>query len=91
MLARWVPIAWEAFQDYHFQSVNLSRLETRIVSHLLAGDLDGARQFAASLGWLEMDPASKQRRRSRERDEFLEKLRKQFSFSINWLDRSQQP
>ena len=28
MVARWVPTAWEAFQDYHFQSVNLSRLET---------------------------------------------------------------
>jgi len=91
IVATWVPTAWEAFQDYHFQSVNLSRLETGIVSRLLAGDLDGAREYAASLGWLETDAASKQLRRSRERDEFLEKLRKRFSFSIDWLDPSQQP
>jgi thymidylate synthase (FAD) len=86
IVATWVPTAWEAFQDYHFQSVNLSRLETVIVSRLLAGDLDGARQYAASIGWLETDPVSKQLRRSRERDEFLEKLRKKFSFSTNWLN-----
>ena len=90
IVATWVPIAWEAFQDYHFQSVNLSRLETAIISRLLAGDLDGARQYAASLGWLETDAESKQLRRNRERDEFLEKLRNQFSFSINWLDPSQE-
>ena len=88
IVARWVPTAWEAFQDYHFQSVRLSRLETAIMSRLLAGDLHGARQNAASLGWLETDAGSKQLRRNRERDEFLEKLRRQFSFSVNWLDPS---
>lgn len=91
IVATWVPTAWEAFQDYDFQSVNLSRLETAIVSRLLAGDLAGARQYAASLGWLETDAASNQLRRSRERDEFLEKLHRQFSVSINWLDPSQEP
>jgi thymidylate synthase (FAD) len=89
IVATWVPTVWEAFQDYDFQSVNLSRLEAVIVSRLLAGDLDGARQYAASFGWLETDAVSKQLRRSRERDEFLEKLRKHFSFAINWFDPSQ--
>jgi thymidylate synthase (FAD) len=91
IVATWVPNSWEAFQDYHFQSVNLSRLETAIMTRLLAGDLDGARQVAASLGWLETDAESKQLLRSRERDEFLEKLRKQFSFSLDWLTPPGQP
>jgi thymidylate synthase (FAD) len=89
IVARWVPAAWEAFQDYHFQGINLSRLETAIIGRLLAGDLDAARRYAASLGWLEKDPASNQLRRSRERDEFLEKLRTRFDFSSNWFDPSQ--
>ena len=84
--AKWVPIAWEAFQDYDLESVRLSRLEALIMSLLLAGDLEGARRYAASLGWLETDAASNQIRRNREREEFIEKLRKQFSFAINWLD-----
>jgi thymidylate synthase (FAD) len=90
IIAAWVPNAWEAFQDYHLHSVNLSRLETEIVSRLLAGDLDGAKQYAASIGWLETDPVSRKLLRNRERDEFLEKLNKQFSFSINWLGPLQQ-
>ena len=91
IVAAWVPNAWEAFQDYHLRSVNLSRLETEIVSRLLAGDLDGAKQYAASIGWLETDPASRKLLRNRERDEFLEKLGKHFSFSIDFLDPRQQP
>jgi thymidylate synthase (FAD) len=91
IVATWVPAAWEAFQDYELQSVKLSRSETAIMSRLLAGDRDGARRYAASLGWLETDPASKQLRRSRERDEFLRKLSQQFSFSVDWLDASQEP
>jgi thymidylate synthase (FAD) len=88
VVAKWVPIVWEAFQDYRFQSINLSRLEIAIMGCLLAGDLVGARQYAASLGWLDRDATSKKLRRSRERDEFLEKLRNQFLFSKNWIDSS---
>ena len=85
IVAKWVPTAWEAFLDYHFNSVNLSAAESVIISYLLAGNVDSARRHAASLGWLEIDPTSKKLRRNRERDEFLEKLQTRFSFSKDWL------
>ena len=91
IVSKWVPTAWEAFLDYHFNSVNLSAAEAAIISFLLAGNMDSARRHAASLGWLKIDPTSNKLRRNRERDEFLEKLRMRFSFSIDWLHTSKSP
>jgi thymidylate synthase (FAD) len=38
IVARWVPLAWEAFEDYRFNSVSLSRLEVTVISKLLKGE-----------------------------------------------------
>jgi len=89
IVARWVPITWEAFLDYRLKSVSLSEGEVTLIGLLLAGDLDRARQYAASLGWLQADPASGRLRRHRERDEFLEKLRARFGFQSDWLAENQ--
>jgi len=89
IVARWVPITWEAFLDYRLKSISLSEAEVALIGFLLAGDLDRARQHAASLGWLQSDPVSGRLRRHRERDEFLEKLHARFGFQSDWLGENQ--
>ena len=75
IVARWVPLTWEAFQDFRFQGLNFSRIETEIVAAIGAGNLDAARELAGAAGWLK--PAkSGGLVRSRERLELEEKLRR---------------
>lgn len=38
IVSRWVPLVWEAFQDYHVGTVTLSRQEAAIVRALAQGD-----------------------------------------------------
>jgi thymidylate synthase (FAD) len=38
IVADWVPMTWEAFEDYRFNNVSLSQLEARLVSKLLKGE-----------------------------------------------------
>jgi thymidylate synthase (FAD) len=38
IVARWVPLTWEAFEDYRLNSVSLSRLEVRLIAKLLKGE-----------------------------------------------------
>lgn len=85
IVAKWVPIIWEAFLEYGLNAVNLSSEEVAIISHLLAGNPEGARDHADRLGWLERDAANGGFRRNRERDEFIAKLEDRFAFSIDWL------
>jgi thymidylate synthase (FAD) len=37
IVARWVPLTWEAFEDYRLNSVSLSRLEAALITKLLKG------------------------------------------------------
>jgi len=85
VVRRWVPKAWEAFLDYYLNGLHLSAAEVTILALLLAGDVARGREHAGSLGWLDIDPASNELRRNRERDEFLEKLVTRFSFGMDWL------
>ena len=55
----WVPLCWEAFTDYRWKSVSLSRVETEIVRALLRGE--DPRAYMAELS-------------KRERDELAAKL-----------------
>ena len=75
IVARWVPLTWEAFQDFRFHGMGFSRIETDIVAAIGAGDLDKANELAREAGWLR---ASKKGGliRSRERMELEEKLRR---------------
>ena len=45
IVARWVPLTWEAFEDYRLNSVSLSKLEVRLITKLLKGEECG---FTAS-------------------------------------------
>jgi thymidylate synthase (FAD) len=52
IVARWVPLAWEAFLDYRRHALRLSRLETAMVAALSAGDTVRAMELAAAHGLL---------------------------------------
>jgi thymidylate synthase (FAD) len=64
IVAKWMPLVWEAFVDYRRDSMYLSRVEIDIVSALAAGQTDRAKPILESI-------ASK-----RERQEVVEKLAK---------------
>ena len=80
----WVPLAWQAFLDYEFNSVHLSSIETEVLRSLLAGDRDGASAIAEAAGWLALQPGRDVLRANRERDEFARKMRERFGYEVNW-------
>ena len=71
IVAKWVPLVWEAFTDYRREAMYLSRIEIEIVSAMAEGRSDHAKTVFESI-------ASK-----RERDEVEGKLRN-LGFSIPW-------
>jgi len=71
IVAKWVPLVWEAFTDYRRESMYLSRLEIEIVSAMAEGRADHAKAVFDAI-------ASK-----RERDEVEGKLAK-LGFSVPW-------
>jgi thymidylate synthase (FAD) len=82
IVARWVPLTWEAFQDFRFQGMVFSRIETEIMAAIGQGDLAQAKAQAEEAGWLR--PSKKGGLiRSRERMEFEEKLR-QLNLAVPW-------
>ena len=50
IVARWVPVAWEAFLDYRKRGMNLSSVEVALVAALGAGDTAKALGVAADHG-----------------------------------------
>ena len=48
IVARWVPIAWEAFNDYRLNSTTLSRIEVELLRLLSAGNDDDLVSFLAT-------------------------------------------
>ena len=50
IVARWVPVTWEAFLDYRKRALTLSSLEIDLVSALAAGDAPRALAIAAEHG-----------------------------------------
>jgi thymidylate synthase (FAD) len=50
IVARWVPVTWEAFLDYRSRALTLSSLEVALVAALAAGDAGRAMAIAAEHG-----------------------------------------
>jgi thymidylate synthase (FAD) len=50
IVARWVPVTWEAFLDYRKRAMTLSNLEVALVAALAAGDAARAMAVAAEHG-----------------------------------------
>ena len=72
IVAKWVPLTWEAFRDYRLGATGLSRIESAILAAIGAGNRDQALAVAAEAGWL--DEGKKGLKRNRERAEFEAKL-----------------
>jgi thymidylate synthase (FAD) len=84
VVARWVPLVWEAFQDYRMQAAYLTRLEAEIMAALTGGDPDAARAKAESFGWLK-ERKEGGLRRNRERAECEAKLIA-LGLKLPWMD-----
>lgn len=72
ILAKWCPIAWQAFVDYRLNALLLTRLDKEIIEQVSQGKLDQARQTAIKFGWLTTDKSGV--KRNREREELEAKL-----------------
>ena len=89
VVARWCPLAWEAFSDYRLHTTSLSRIETDLVTALTAGDADAAIATARSAGWLTERKGQPGRlARNRERAEAEVKLRS-LGLPAPWADVSE--
>lgn len=86
VLSKWVPLCWEAFVDFHIRAISLSAPETQVLALLLNGRISDAETQMRALGWLDWDDKKNQPKRNRERDEFFEKLRSNFNFSLDLLE-----
>jgi thymidylate synthase (FAD) len=53
IVKKWVPMAWEAFEDYVLNSTSFSRLELDLLDALYRNDKDSIEKLAAGYGWLE--------------------------------------
>lgn len=52
IVAKWVPMVWEAFLDYRRHAVQLSRVETEIIGALVSNAPERASSLAATCGLL---------------------------------------
>jgi thymidylate synthase (FAD) len=82
IVARWVPLTWEAFTDFRLGAVSYSRLEQAVLAALGAGDPEGARAVAREAGWLK-PAAAGGLARHRERQDCEQKLQT-LNLTIPW-------
>jgi thymidylate synthase (FAD) len=73
IVAKWVPLAWEAFNDYRRRATRFSRAESAVMAALAAGDTAAALHLAEGEGWLPRGPGG-ELKSNLERREFEEKL-----------------
>ena len=73
IVSKWVPMVWEAFLDYQFNDLHLSRIEREILVALVGGSPERARSIADSNGLLRLNKDGGLIR-NRERDELEAKL-----------------
>ena len=68
VVAKWCPVAWEAFIDYRLNAIVLSGIEVAILTQVSQGNLENARRIAAASGWT--SPNGGALARNAEREEF---------------------
>ncbi|MFC1746824.1 FAD-dependent thymidylate synthase [Candidatus Neomarinimicrobiota bacterium] len=81
IVARWVPLTWEAFLDYHMNATLLTALEKDVIRFLNSGQPDDACRYLEGKGLYEL--GDKGLKRNRERDEMEQKLR-DLGYTIPW-------
>lgn len=72
IVARWTPIAWQAFQDYRINSMELSALDIQILQLLLKHEKEMAIEKAIELGMIKREESII--KVNREGKEFEDKL-----------------
>ncbi len=82
IVAKWVPLVWEAFLDFQRHGMHLSRIEGEVLVALIGGSPDRARAIAESNGLIRMGKDGGLAR-NREREELEAKLRS-FGLSVPW-------
>lgn len=53
IVAKWVPVAWQAFLDYRRHATRFSRAEAAIVAAMASGRREAATRLAEDEGWLQ--------------------------------------
>jgi len=81
IVKRWVPMAWEAFQDYKVQASSLSHIEIEIIKALNSQGKEAAMNVARGFGLL--PPAGQEIKSNRERGDIEAKL-EMLGISIPW-------
>jgi thymidylate synthase (FAD) len=82
IVAKWVPLVWEAFVDFRLRAVQWSRLETEIVASVIAGAADRGCELAMEAGLLRKNDRG-ETAPNRERAELESKLRR-LGLPIPW-------
>jgi thymidylate synthase (FAD) len=83
IVAEWVPLTWQAFNDYTLKHMTLSAIEIHVLGALLREGPAAATRAAAGHGWLTTDETGAPRR-NRERTEFEEKLQNRLGVPAPW-------
>jgi thymidylate synthase (FAD) len=81
IVSKWVPLAWQAFQDYRLAATDLSAQEATILAMVAKGDSEGATDYAIERELLAK--TDKGLKRSLEIMEFEAKLRR-MGLAIPW-------
>jgi thymidylate synthase (FAD) len=76
VVARWCPVAWEAFVDYRVNTTSLGEVEMDILAALVRGDREGALAVARERGFLttSRDGSERVSREARELEPKLQRL-----------------
>ena len=69
IVRRWVPLTWEAFEDYGLGAVTLSRDAQTLLASIVRGDPERARAFALERGLAARDPETGRWKPGREASE----------------------
>lgn len=72
IVSRWVPLAWEAFKDYRFNRMTLSRQDQELLALLVGKKAQAANDWCREQGWVRVKDEKPVL--SREAMEFADKL-----------------
>ncbi len=81
IVAKWCPIAWEAFLDYRYHARTFSKIEFEIISRIAAGNLQEAITAARTHGLVPAEGG--EFKRNREREELEQKLQ-DLNLAVPW-------
>lgn len=85
IVAKWVPVTWEAFNEYHPMrgAQTFTSLELQLIKALNEDGVEAALKVAEIFGWLKQSKKTGKLKRNRERSECEEKL-KQLGLEAPW-------